>query len=332
MAKKSYFAVAMVSAMALSIAGCGNGAEEGPAAVEAQAVACDRECLLTIGRQYLTALSSNDVAAAGLANDAVFVENVTKMKAGEGLWKSITGPVTDFSILVPDTSLQQIGWLGVVEQDGKPAVAAIRLKVMNGTIVEAEHLVTPPAQGEMKHLLAIRPGLLTTIPEADRMSHADLIKLGASYYDALDDNDGSKMPFAEDCQRHENGMVTAGKEAGPPPNWQPGDPRAASDCKGQLDSQTFVYIDKIDSRRMIAADPETGLVMGFSHLRHPMTNLPYKVTNSDGSITERNKANMPYDPFDMPAAHIFKVGPDKKIHEIEAVGVKLPFNSPTGWE
>ena len=36
---------------------------------------------------------------------------------------------------------------------------------------------------------------------------------GASYYDALDDNDGSLMPFAEDCARHENGMVTAA------PNW-----------------------------------------------------------------------------------------------------------------
>ena len=35
--------------------------------------------------------------------------------------------------------------------------------------------------------------------------------------------------------------------------------------------------------------------------------------------------------FDMPALHIFKIwgGP---IHEIEAVGVTVPYNSPTGWE
>ena len=36
-------------------------------------------------------------------------------------------------------------------------------------------------------------------------------------------------------------------------------------------------------------------------------------------------------PFDMPAAHIFKVS-GGKIHEIEAMGVVIPYNSKTGWE
>jgi hypothetical protein len=34
----------------------------------------------------------------------------------------------------------------------------------------------------------------------------------------------------------------------------------------------------------------------------------------------------------MPAAHIFKIGPEGQIHEIEAVGAVVPYNSPTGWE
>ena len=41
---------------------------------------------------------------------------------------------------------------------------------------------------------------------------------------------------------------------------------------------------------------------------------------------------MPYKPFDMPAAHIFKIGPEATVHEIEAVGVVAPHNSPSGWE
>jgi hypothetical protein len=76
----------------------------------------------------------------------------------------------------------------------------------------------------------------------------------------------------------------------------------------------------------------TGLAMGFSHFRHPFDNLPYEVTHTDGSKSQRNKENMPYDPFDMPAAHIFKVGADGLVHEIEAVGFVAPYNSPTGWE
>ncbi len=55
------------------------------------------------------------------------------------------------------------------------------------------------------------------MPEADRKSEDELLKIGATYYDALDDNDGTKMPFAADCERHENGMVTAGGNAGPRP-------------------------------------------------------------------------------------------------------------------
>ena len=40
---------------------------------------------------------------------------------------------------------------------------------------------------------------------------------------------------------------------------------------------------------------------------------------------------MKYKPFDMPAAHIFKIGPEGQIHEIEAVGYVAPYKSPSGW-
>ena len=66
--------------------------------------------------------------------------------------------------------------------------------------------------------------------------------------------------------------------------------------------------------------------------RHPFDNLPYMVKHVNGMYSERNAQNMPYKPFDMPAMHIFKIGPEGRIHEIEAVGVTAPYKSPTGWE
>ncbi len=36
--------------------------------------------------------------------------------------------------------------------------------------------------------------------------------------------------------------------------------------------------------------------------------------------------------IDLPAAHIYKIGPDGLMHEIEAMGFQAPYNSPTGWE
>ncbi len=108
------------------------------------------------------------------------------------------------------------------------------------------------------------------------------MRIGIQYYDALDDNDGSKMPFADDCERHENGMTTAGPTAGQGPNPDPKMAPVAKLCAPQLDSNSFAYIKYINDRRIVAADPVTGLAIGFSQFRHPFDNLPYMVKHENG--------------------------------------------------
>jgi len=39
---------------------------------------------------------------------------------------------------------------------------------------------------------------------------------------------------------------------------------------------------------------------------------------------------MNFDPFDLPAAHIFKIR-GARIHEIEALGFTMPYMSKGGW-
>src|SRR5690606_11504482 len=175
----------------------------------------------------------------------------------------------------------------------QPAILAFRLQVdADGRIREAEHLLSGVRATDLPRLQTPRPGIFTEIPVAQRLSHEDLIRIGASYYDALDDNNGELTPFAPDCERHENGMVTAG---GPPSNAPaiPGTaptPGASRDCREQLNSNTFQYIDRIENRRVFAADPQTGLVMGLSHFRHSMEEPTYMVKNTDGSTSERTMA------------------------------------------
>lgn len=316
--------------VSLVLAACGSGAR-----TAANDASCDRDCLIELTDAYLAALEARDPSAVPLASDIAFVENVTRMVPGQGLWETATAAPDSFAIHVPDVVQQQAGFLGVMQREGadgeESVLVAIRLKVEDGEISEAEHIIAG-VNGQSPRLQAPRPGLLSEVAESSRQSHADLVEIGLSYYDALDDNDGSLMPFADDCQRHENGMVTAGPEAGGGPNADPDRAPVARLCGPQLDSQSFVYIDRIENRRLIAADPVTGLSMGFSHFRHPFDNLPYEVIHTDGSTSERNADNMPYDPFDMPAAHVFKIGADGLVHEIEAVGFIAPYNSATGWE
>ena len=320
--------------LASALTACNAASDE-----EAAAPVCDRACLIALTNDYVAGLEGKSADGIPFSDEVRIVENLRRIRAGEGLWTDITGAGTDFSVVVPDEANQTAGWIGMVERDGEPTVVAVRLKLdPRGSIVEAEHLYaavdtdTPLGESQLANLQTVRPGLLAEVPEGNRMMHDALIALGASYYDALDDNDGTLMPFAADCERHENGMVTAGGNAGPGPNGPQPHP-VARDCAGQLTSGVFQYIDRIENRRVFAADPVTGLVMGLSHFRHPMDFEPYEVTAQDGTKLEYDRdEEMRFEPFDLPAAHVFKVGADGKVHEIEAMGFRAELNSPTGWE
>ncbi|TIX51967.1 hypothetical protein [Alteraurantiacibacter aquimixticola] len=309
---------AMVSAMGL--AACSTAPET-----------CDRECLIALTDDYVAALVTHDASDLPLADNLIFVENLQRSDLTQGLWRNAQGGPTDFAIHVPDAARQTVGWLGMLEANGEPTMVAIRLRLEGGEIVEAEHLIAAIGEENLSRVQTVRPGLLAEIPEGSRLPDGRLIDIGASYYDALDENDGSLAPFAEDCQRHENGFVAAGPEA--PPSFEDySDTPIAADCKGQLDSQVMTYIERIENRRVFAADPVTGLVMGFSQFRHPMDFGSYDITAMDGSTVTFTEENFPFEPFDLPAAHIFKVGPEGQIHEIEAMGFLAPLDAPTGWE
>jgi hypothetical protein len=325
------FALLTMAAAAALLSGCSDNAAEGQEVAEA-APACDRACLIETTNDYIAALVAHQPTGVPLANDVAIVEDLKRVQPGQGLWQTATAGPTTFSIHVPDERNQTAGWLGMMEKEGKPVLVALRLKLEDGRITEAEHLTTGIQDANMARMQTPRPSLLAEVPADARLPHDELIRIGASYYDALDDNDGTLTPFAEDCERHENGMITAGPGpsvgAGPNNNTAP----IARDCAGQLTSKVMSYITTIDNRRVFAADPVTGLVMGLSHFRHPMDFEPYEVTALDGSKIMYGKDRLPFEPFDLPAAHIYKVGADGKVHEIEAMGFMAPLNSPTGWE
>jgi hypothetical protein len=171
------------------------------------------------------------------------------------------------------------------------------------------------------------------VPQRDREPRGELVKIAGSYYDALDESDGNLAPFAKDCEREENGLITAG------PNLPPASPETvdvhgnsppplARDCFGQMSSRRFAYVDTIDNRRVFAVDPEQGLAMGLSHFRQSMKLGPQLLIAADGSHVMWEEKR---DPYDLPAAHIFKIT-HGQIHEVEAIGIFVPYNSPTGWE
>jgi hypothetical protein len=306
-------------------------------AVMAQAAdaGLDRAALLKLADTYLAALVAHDPGKVPLAVDVKIVENVKRIKPGEGLWKTATSVPTDFKIVVPDPVSQEVGGLVVMQNEGKPAQVGFRLKVVNGKIVEAEHMIVAMRDGNNPMLQKPRPAIALEVPYEYADSHGRLIYIAKSYYDALDNNNGNLAPFASDCERHENGMRTAPSggpslggitipgTAAPKPGLL-----GMQDCTTQISSGTFQYITSIDHRRVEIADTVTGLAVGFSHFRHPMTQKKFKITGNPN----RQEADMStQQSFDMPALHIYKIW-GGQIHEIEAIGIMAPLNAPTGWE
>jgi hypothetical protein len=317
--------------------------------IAAQGAACDRACLLTTADSYLAALAAHDATKAPMARDAKFTEQAKVLKVGEeGLWKSALS-TSSFKIPVPDPVSGQIGMIVMMKAQGAAFPAppargnapapdpnapadiqlALRLKVVDRKITEAEHVIARiGAPNQLNALKTPRAAFLRDVPKADRNPRGIMLVIANAYYDALVLGDGELAPFADDCGRRENGMHTAGAgrpaDAPPPPA---GFGNTPTDCAGQLTARAMTYIGSIDLRRIWIADEEKGLVFAYSMFRHPMEKKSIEILNKDGSISERP---MNFNPFDLEAAHIYKIY-GGKIHEIEAMGFTLPLYSKNGW-
>src|SRR5580692_12190059 len=78
---------------------------------------CNRACLKDLARTYVAALVAHDPSKVPLAADVKFVENVTPMKPGEGLWKTASEAPTSFAVYVPDPISEQVGFIGMMKAD-----------------------------------------------------------------------------------------------------------------------------------------------------------------------------------------------------------------------
>jgi len=293
---------------------------------------CTRKCLAAIMDRYLDALAKNDPSAAPLADDAQLVENTQKTPIGEGLWKTATGGPDDFKIIVGDPDAGEVAFMGVIKENEKPTIAAVRLKVVDHIIEEIDHLVIHNDEGTAlnPNMSAVRPALLERQPKMERIPRERMIEIANSYYEAIVQDNGKVAPFADECQRRENGGISANDQTQTPEE-------AAEDdfsifrkmsCSDQLDTGVMSYITDITDRRIFAIDEEKGLAFAFSIFRHSGEPKVMKIVGVPG-ITER--ANE-WGPFELPAAHIFKIR-NGKIYEIEAIGYFSEGTGLTnGWE
>jgi hypothetical protein len=238
------------------------------------AVDCDRACLRTTLDQYLTAVTKHDPSSAPLFIGFRQTENATVVKLGSGVWKTVTalGKVQRRYL---DPVIGHAGYFGLIEENGAPAIATVRLKVENKKISEAEWVISRkgdpglngPAGGNVfdaDNLIANPPPDKPVAKEA-RISREAMIAIANSYFDGITTHDGSIIMAYPGCVRLENGVTMAGRGAAP----RGGGPDSVRDCTSGLET---INIQNVAARRYPIVDEEAGVVLAMAvFIRKPGT-------------------------------------------------------------
>jgi hypothetical protein len=312
------------------------------------AQSCDRQCLVDLMKGYLAALVAHDPSAVPFDKDVKFTENTAEIPVGDGLWVTASGGPTEFQIYAADPVTQQVACLVMMQENKHDDILlGIRLALRRGKISEAEHhAVRENLAHAMPNLQKPRPGLIEDVALEDRTPRIQMLDIGLSYYDALTGEDGTLAPFAQECERRENGSTSVGgkraapkptetKPQFPPPNAV--DPEMANlrmalaaapnTCEEQISAGVWAYIAEIKNRRLLVIDEQKGLAVGFSNFYHDSKLKTMKLREIPGLESVPSYQGL----FNMPAIHFFKIKKGK-IYEIEATGLVLPYGTKTGWE
>ena len=347
---KRHFILMLSGLLLIAITGCHNKADkntdEQASADKAVSIECDRNCLEGFVKKYLDAMVANDTAKAPFADTARYTENAEEIPLtgiSKGLWTKATG-LTDYKFYVADPEAGQIAFVGLIntkDQEEKPALLSMRLKVENRMITEAEAIVVDSMTGGTGGAMSVPPAAYSeALAPEERISRDDLIKITNSYFDSIELSNGKIVPWHDECYRLENGMWTAGPRLPPelaahmqePETPQPGPGGETSiafargKCTEAIDSGVFALIDSIEPRRTPVVDVERGVTWGVYMFNHPGVET---ITMPDG--TTRPAAYFVGQPNSMPMSELFKIK-DGKIRDIMAIGVIKEYRSDSGWK
>lgn len=228
----------------------------------ASAADCTRAQLSATVNTYLKALTAHNAKRLPLARHAGYTENGMPRDFGEGFWK--TAGVVRLRRSALDTHTCGTVTQAIIEEDGKPIIFGVRLKLVHGRITESETLLARSKE------FAFKPqGVLDTagqdwegiLPVKDRTPRAVMIKAAHDYYDMFAKEPTASVPFGMPCDRWENGTQTTKNG-----NCSP---------KGLVINQP--------ARRIPVVDEQTGIVVAFIHFARSLPDM-HMFKMKDGKV------------------------------------------------
>lgn len=299
---------------------------------------CDRKCLIALADQYMMASTSvkSDTYMAPTDTklmDALpwaprvrFTENSVPMMIGDGFWAS-GRKKSAAPLYVTDLAEGSVVWYGLVEDHDAPAWGAVRLKVANGRISEAETLIArkfnPGPFGDPASF-KIDPVFDQVLTPALRQPRERMVALVEGYYATKQLNDGTVFTqFDDTCARRDNGVdVTDG--TGDAAVVAPAKATGVKGCEAQFKLGLYKPVDRVRSKRVLAVDEERGLVAATAFSDFTLERPRY--TTTDGTIRETQEKY----PSSRETLEIFKIR-NGKIVRVDAVAVFQPYGMRSPW-
>jgi hypothetical protein len=294
-----------------------------------EAKSCDRACLDGFVDQYLDAVVAHDPSRLPVTKLVKYTENAQRLALGDGFWRTATARGA-YKLYIEDPQAGEVGFFGTMLEAGQPVILALRLRIEEKKIAEAEAIVArgQMAEGGAKNLEKLGkpdPIYMEDTPPAERVTRLDLINTANKYFSGMqqDNGKGDYSFFADDCNRLENGMQTTSN-----PNARsarPGSYSAAWSCKQQFASGLLHFVTRIRDRRYLVVDTERGDVLAFVFFDHSAGDTRTFQTPDGKTVTAG-----PVTPWTWEIAELFKVQ-GGQLHRIQAVLTQAPYGMGSGW-
>ncbi|HET6331759.1 MAG TPA: hypothetical protein VFG30_01030 [Polyangiales bacterium] len=276
-----------------------------------------RTDLLALAQTILDAWVARKPDAVPRGRSFRYTENGQDVPLGAGLWSSVTS--SGFRWVIADTETQQVLAFAVLMEGDAPCLAAFRARSDGERCSELEVLVSRKGQSTIfspERLTQLDPLYEELVPESERGDRAALQAAADAYFDGIERDDATIVPFHEDCRRFENGALTTNN-----PEFLRG-----MACREQFEQKLFAYIESVRARRYPVADVERGLVGACVFLDVPGTVTHFEFRGRRHELPEHMRV-----PRSVLLFEVFKVVAGS-IREIQAFMINLPYRASSGWE
>jgi hypothetical protein len=294
-------------------------------AITTASASCDRPCLDALMDRYLAALVKHDPRALPLTRDVRFTEDGVELKLGDGLWGTASG-LGKFKQYFEEVPRGQVAFFGTIQENGRPAILAARLKVVRHAISEIETVVvrsdnTDNDKGPQELDAMGGPDPLYAQPAevGHRSSRAQLIAAANAYFDGLVGASARDVPFSPACNRWNNGELTTNIH-------DPHDRILSMSCGEQFDSGFLKFVTRI-RRRVPLVDEERGVALAIGFFDHAGRMRTVKL--SDGTIMPVPPSHQ--HPKTLMLMEAFKVV-DGKIRRIDAIEGFVTYGLHSIWD